>query len=745
MKILKNIAVFSLCFLIVFMTVIPCFAIEGTFDDTHYVVADKQTFISTFESYLFQRVNGNLVDIPETRLSALRERVSMYPDEIQIVTKDRIFCFGNDTYKAELSFYNSKGEYDTSTIGCYYFDFPQGANIHTSYFSTANPNDNSYSVKSWLEYLSCTNSSDIASYINNETDFSFKKFGNHTADWQVLYYDGNILKAILDYYDYLRGNYQQFYDVTNVGDNFLLFYDCLDSYKGKYNYEFFENDRFKNYLNSSVTFSDDVFYTSNVDTVETKSYQHKERLTFYVKINSEDNYSLSYDLNAQDGAGDGKGMSEEDIQNWIKSYLNTHTTCKHYENGSVSFISWYSHIRDFWFNGTAKFSLHKIATGNHSNVATEWQYYIKFYMPNSYTYAEGENTLFIGSRTVSNAVLFNPSTGKISAGGGGVGSRLDEADLGTMKSKSELLENGWKNGYPNTSGSYPYYIKMTCNGEEFLYFYFKEKPEVHSYFYTDNQIKYTVDMNNAVGYIYQPQYNISNQFDFSTAKITELNKTNISLEQIANAVSVGTDVTSLVTSANVGIVSFFFDIFKIWQSYEIDVLQSALNLNIVLWTNYTGTLANGLGNIRGYYCQFNWNVDGDRSFIRDNSDDNHDYSADIIHDIPTTQEMPTEVVTDTSGNIVNSYNNYTYNYYYTDNNGYVHGGGDDTYVATEPPDNNIQLPSNFDNYNFFSQLIQGSKTFSGFMQQALSFMPAWYWAIVGGGLILIVLCRVLGR
>ena len=739
-KFLKSVTVIFICLFVVFSNILPCIADGegggsasfGDEQDEHYVVADSNYIITKyFSNYDFETLSDELV-------SSIRSHVANYPNEIQVLYKNssglEIQCCRDNEYLGGN--FNFSLSQDVSLHGCYEFDFKNRSFNNNSY-SSKNTTQSWYTITH--DYFSCVNDSSLSAFVRN-TNFPYKSFH---SDWETSYYDGNILQAILNYYDSLHG--QQLYDVTSVGDNFLLFYDCLDSYKGKYNYEFFENDRFKNYLNSSVTFSDDVFYVSEVDTVTTGSYQHKERLMFYIKVNSEDNYSLSYDLNAQDGAGDGVGMSEEYIQNWIKSYLNTHTICKHYENGSVSFISWYSHIRDFWFNGTAKFSLHKIATGNHSNVATEWQYYIKFYMPNSYTYAEGENTLFIGSRTVSNAVLFNPSTGKISAGGGGVGSRLDEADLGTMKSKSELLENGWKNGYPNTSGSYPYYIKMTCNGEEFLYFYFKEKPEVHSYFYTDNQIKYTVDMNNAVGYIYQPQYNISNQFDFSTAKITELNKTNISLEQIANAVSVGTDVTSLVTSANIGIVSFFFDIFKIWQSYEIDVLQSALNLNIVLWTNYTGTLANGLGNIRGYYCQFNWNVDGDRSFIRDNSDDNHDYSADIIHDIPTTQEMPTEVVTDTSGNIVNSYNNYTYNYYYTDNNGYVHGGGDDTYVATEPPTHLSEISFSGNGYDFDTDLLSVSSNYLDFLKSALSFFPAWIWSLVGLGLTVVIFLRILGR
>lgn len=729
-------------FFIVSVTVQPCFADDegggGSSSFGPVVVNEltQQVFVENFFPADFDF--EEFVDSNSEFIIQLRQHVSDYPDEdFQMINFSydtvRFFCMRDSSYVNDdadyYSFTNSNNDYHYDDIQIY------------SEVSTSNYVDTLSYYQSKYMFTFGMNNASFRCFNNYDAYLNCCKY-NSDCTANIYYYSGNVLHLFLDYLDSLH--YQDLlYDVTGVGDNFLLFYDCFDSYKGKYNYEFFDNDRFKNYLNSSVTFDDDVFYTSTVDNVATINYQHKERLTFYVKINSDDNYSLSYNLNAQDGTS----MDDSDIADWIQTYLINHTTCKHYENGPVSFVSWYSHVNSYWFNGSVNFQLHKIATGNHSNVASEWQYYIKFYMPNSYSYAEGENTIFIGSRTVSNAVLFNSSTGKLSAGGNGVGSRIDEADVGTMKPKSELLQNGWKNGYPNTSGSYPYYIKMTCNGEEFLYFYFKEKPNVKSYFYTDNQIKYTVDMNNAVGYVYQPQYNISNQFDFSTEKIDELNSTNISLQQIADAVDVGADVTSLVSSS-IGvspIVSFFFDVFRVWQSYEIDILQSALNLNIVLWTNYTGTISNGLGNIRGYYCQFNWNVDGDRSFIRDNSDDNHDYSLDVIHDIPMTQEIPTEIVTDSSGNIISSFNNYTYNYYYTDNNGYIHGGGDDTYIATEAPTHLSEISFSGNTYDFATDLLGTSSNYLGFLKSALSFFPAWIWSLVGLGLSIVIFLRILGR
>lgn len=716
-------------------------SISGSFgDDVQAWSVDM--WKDKFPNTDFSKIKNSLSS--DLDYSMLRQRVADFPNEFQVIliTPTSInqpffssiinicYLFGNlENY--EDFYLRFPDNYSGSDLGKYYsfannqFELKNLPQISGKYYYSLSPS----------EFL---NSSKIVICNSLEWyNYMVERSGNASTDG-LYYYDGNILQSFLDVVD--SANYDDvLYDVSsNLGNHFIKFYDCFESYKGKYNYEFFKDDRFKNYLNSSFSFDDEIFYTSNVDTASSNvNYQHKEVLDFYVKINDEDNYNLSLRLNAQDSSK----MTDSDIQSFITQYLIDHSTCKHFDKGTVPFTTVYTEINNYWFKGTAKFSLHKVSTGNHTNVATEFQYYIKFPMPNSYTLLDGSSVggsvVFMGSRTVSNASLLSNNSL-------GIGSRIDEADNGDVRTRADLLRSGWRNGYSNTS-DYPYYIRILRNSEEFLYFYFKDKPNVKSYFYTDYQIKYTVDLTNMQGYIYHKNYNVSTDFDFSSSKINDLKSSRISFEDIVNAVELGSDISSLVVESSpyFPIVSFFFDIFKTFYSFDVSAYS---DLSLILWTNYTGQMSNGAGDMRGYLVQFNWDVGVDRAFIRDNSDDTHNYSEDVIHDIPTSQEMPTEVVTDASGNIVNSYNSYTYNYYYSDNNGNVHGGGDQTYTPTEAPtEKDLSSLVNYDNYDFLGQLIDSSRSYAGFIKEALSYMPVWYWAIVGGSIILVVILRILGR
>ena len=83
MKWLKSIVVFLICPLIVFISLFPCFAIEGSFSDSNFLT--KQTLVDNFFSSGF---DFSAFDSHPEFVSAMRSRVAEYPDEVQILSYD---------------------------------------------------------------------------------------------------------------------------------------------------------------------------------------------------------------------------------------------------------------------------------------------------------------------------------------------------------------------------------------------------------------------------------------------------------------------------------------------------------------------------------------------------------------------------------------------------------------------------------------------------------------------------------
>ena len=311
-KFLKSVVVIFICLFIIFSAISPFVADEEEFQ--HYVVADDEYIINKFSRWFGFNEN---IELNDDTLLFLRDRVATYPNEVQVLYKSstslQIECMGNDTYEDELYFHNSKGEYDVNTIGCLRFYFPSTID-DTTFFSTALPSRNSYKINQ--DFWTCTNEEALSSYINN-ANFSYKNNGSHVADWQVSYYDGNILQAILNYYDSLHG--QQFYDVDDVDGTYIKYYSAFDSFKGAYNNKFYGDDDIRNYLNSSVVFDDslvDVYYSSDIDTVDTADYyQHKEDITFYVQFKNETTHN---------------SLSALSDRTTVMNLMNSCTSVKHY-------------------------------------------------------------------------------------------------------------------------------------------------------------------------------------------------------------------------------------------------------------------------------------------------------------------------------------------------------------------------------------------------------------------------------
>lgn len=704
----KKLFVFFLCFLICVMSVSSAFADDEEFE--HYVVADDEYIINKFSRFFGFDENRELDD---DTLLFLRDRVATYPHEVQVLYKSsnylEIECMGNDTYKSELEFYNSKGEYDVNTIGCLRFRFPSTIADTTS-FSISSSTTNSYSIVQ--DFWTCTNEEALASYINN-APFSYK--GNHVANWQVSYHDGNILKVVLDYYDTLHG--QQFYDVDVDDGTYIKYYSAFESYKGAYNNKFYGDDDIRNYLNSSVVFDDslvDVYYSSDIDTVDTADYyQHKEDITFYVQFKDETTHN---------------SLSALTDRATVMNLMNSCTSVKHYTQNVISFSSWFSSL-----------DIHYYVNDKHQ---------FQFTMSNSYTYM---SKLMQGSRVDTNATLIsvNDEDENVYDGFGGL-----TDDLGT---KSDLRNKGWLNGYLNDD-SYSYRVDIYKNAEKYMQIYFKNKPKTTAHYYTDSQIKYVLDLASNKGYFYSVDYNLYKSFNFSDLEkisptilgtVIEImySHKDFSLNDLKsyidehNSITSGIDEIDFVLSTLHNLVRAYFDL-------DNDITNIKTH-NLLLWTNYTGDL--NRENWVGYHCRFNWDIDVDGSLTKSNSDDSHNYHDDVVKDILSDTEIATEVSTtiDENNNVISSYNttyNY-YNYYYADNNGNLHGGGDNTYIATEPPTASELVYQNaVSDFDFNAPTLWNyASSAMNFCKSAFTIFPSFIWLLIASGIVLVIALRLLGR
>ena len=704
----KKLFVFFLCFLICVISVFSVFADNEQTQDEHYVVADSNYIITKyFSNYDFETLSDELV-------SSIRSHVANYPNEIQVLYVNnsglRIQCCRDDEYLGGN--FNFSLSQDVSLHGCYEFDF-NNRSFNNNAYSSKNTTQSWYTITH--DYFSCVNDSSLSSFIRN-TNFAYKTFH---SNWQTAYYDGNILQAILNYYDSLHG--QQFYDVDDISGTYIKYYSAFDSYKGMYNEKFFGNDDIRNYLNSSVIFDDtlvDVYYSSDIDAVNTADYyQHKEDITFYVQFKDETTHN---------------SLSALTDRSTVMNLMNSCTSVKHYTQNVISFSSWFDSLNFRYY------------INNHHQ--------FQFTVSNSYTYM---STLFQGSRVDTNATLIsvNEQTENVYDGFGG----LTDDSLGT---KSDLRSKGWSNGYLNDD-NYSYRVDIYKNAEKYIQIYFKNKPKMTAHYYTDSQIKYVLDLAKNKGYFYSVNYNLYKSFDFSEiekvdnrlflAILQKMNiDKNISLANLQDyldenfsdvAVGIGSDTFLKRIELVYNLVKSYFDL-----DNDIDNVK---DYKLLLWTNYTGDI--NRDNWVGYHCRFNWDIDVDGSLVKSNSDDNHDYHNDVVKDILSDTEIATEVSTsvDEQGNIVSSYNttyNY-YNYYYADNNGNTHGGGDNTYIATEPPTASELVYQNaVSDFDFNAPTLWNyASSAMNFCKSAFTIFPSFIWFLIASGVVLVIALRLLGR
>lgn len=530
------------------------------------------------------------------------------------------------------------------------------------------------------------------------------------------YYSSNIATQFREWL-LSEGDDDVDYDVLKpLRGNSIKYYDCL-------NHSNLYSSGLDKYICSSADFSTNVYYSKDhLDDIAVNgdvNYDQKQEIRIYILLDEEvqrkiRGYFIQHKIN---GDTDTSFINDPDVLSSIYENVDTLGGFYYYNvQGSINFQTWIN---------TFCFSDERIKVYNN-------KYYYTFCMPDYYTLLKKPNNdVFLsGYKTVVNLPKadFADSPSNV----GGVGSRLDDATNG-IPSKSDLIGQGFKNGYPNNKGSFPYCITISQNGEVYQKWYFKDKPKLNSWYYSDKCIRYTADVSTSIGYVYIPSRNVSYEFDFK-----ELNGvTGDTINKIIDGVGAGLSVTAIATGENIplAVVSVVVDLISLYDFSGFDI-GTIKDKTFDFWTNYSGTSDNYIG----YIVTFNWSLENG-ALIKNNSDDNYDYSQAYKNDKPITEQA-----TDSNGTLITGNNYYyTYNYYYSDNNGNVHGGGDETYIPTEPPTASNIVSYDYGSYNFTSDLANNSAGFFDFIRSALSFMPWWVYASVGASIAVMIALRILGR
>lgn len=508
----------------------------------------------------------------------------------------------------------------------------------------------------------------------------------------TAYQCSNVYQSFLDY---LNAGQYNFTDIKLLDGykNLIKFYDQFDSPKGNYGINYYETPM-ENYINSGVMFKDDVYYQNSKLDDDKKAFQISQLVDFYIIPNESTQQSFT-NMRLFDFLDSNMSL------NAVDDYLKNNSCALYYdESGILETSDWYTkHI----VNGQS------IVTNFATNFKLGYwkdkqQFYIKFTMPDAYSRldnADKTSVILTGCHTKHSCQAVNPKTGEeISAG---FGKNINNADNAKRPSKKELLDNGWQRGYPNTQGDFVYKMTLNVNGEEYLYVYFANMPSVSSNFFSDNCIQYGVNFYGTKGYFYDPVNNVSHEFDmtnFSTDETRDFNNKNYFGSASVKVRDPLDAVKDFLGSSSQSVTADFLG---------IDISEFSNTFTAYFWTNYTGSLSAGY---KGYYVQFNWRLEGNEHFRKNNSDDTHNYDDDYKKDDAKK-----------------------------DNNGNTHGG------AVEKP---TEVPSynGFNNSDFQfdeNNLWNYATSFLNFCANAFLILPAFIWQLIACSIVIIIILRIAGR
>lgn len=645
---------------------------------------------SMFDKYLhdydFSDISyDNLLDISRKTSSCIVQFDKKYNSGYAFLSHCNFFMTDADiSYKTSTSNPTSGGFYASFFNRYQYFPHSDGFNHGQS--------DGSSKVFLSVSYNGTY--SDNYCYIVSDIDVYRSLVSQFPAFSDQIWFCDNPAKSFLDYFN--AGQYN-FTDIKLLDGykNLIKFYDQFDSPKGNYNVNYYDNP-LENYINSGVMFKDDVYYQNSKLDDDKKAFQISQLVDFYIIPNESTQQSFT-NMRLFDFLDSNMSL------NAVDNYLKENSCALYYdESGILETSDWYTkHI----VNGQS------IVTNFATNFKLGYwkdkqQFYIKFTMPDAYSRLENADktsVILTGCHTKHSCQAVNPKTGEeISAG---FGKNINNADNAKRPSKKELLDNGWQRGYPNTKGNYPYKMTLNVNGEEYLYVYFANMPSVASNFFSDNCIQYGVNFYGTKGYFYDPVNNVSHEFDmtnFSTDETRDFNNKNYFGSASVKVRDPLDAVKDFLGSSSQSVTADFLG---------IDISEFTNTFTAYFWTNYTGSLKAGY---KGYYVQFNWRLEGNEHFRKNNSDDTHNYDDDYKKD---------EAI--------------------KDNNGNTHGGAvEDATTGNVYGDNNFRNDDfNFDDNTLWSYANQ----FLAFAAKCFTVLPEWVWMLIGSSFVIIIILRLLGR
>ncbi len=643
---------------------------------------------SMFDKYLhdydFSDISyDNLLDISRKTSSCIVQFDKKYNSGIGFLSHCNFFmCDADISYKISTSNPTAGGIYASFFNFYQYFPHSDGFNHRQS--------DGSSQAFLGVSYNGTY--SDNYCYIVSDIDVYRSLVLQFPAFSDQIWFCDNPAKSFLDYVN--AGQYN-FTDIKLLDGykNLIKFYDQFDSPKGNYNVNYYDTP-LENYINSGVMFKDDVYYQNSKLDDDQKAFQISQLVDFYIIPNKSTQQSFT-NMRLFDFLDSNMSL------NAVDDYLKNNSCALYYDESEIlKTTEWYTeHI----VNGQS------IVTNFATNFKLGYwkdkqQFYIKFTMPDAYSRLENADktsVILTGCHTKHSCQAVNPKTGEeISAG---FGKNINNADNAKRPSKKELLDNGWQRGYPNTKGNYPYKMTLNVNGEEYLYVYFANMPSVSSNFFSDNCIQYGVNFYGTKGYFYDPVNNVSHEFDmtnFSTDETRDFNNKNYFGSASVKVRDPLDAVKDFLGSSSQSVTADFLG---------IDISEFSNTFTAYFWTNYTGSLSAGY---KGYYVQFNWRLEGNEHFRKNNSDDTHNYDDDYKKDDAKK-----------------------------DNNGNTHGG------AVEKP---TEVPSynGFNNSDFQfdeNNLWNYATSFLNFCANAFLILPAFIWQLIACSIVIIIILRIAGR
>lgn len=681
---MKKIISILIVILIICCSALPALATDGHYSYEIFIDSVLDTWVSDNDKEIFAK-NENF----ESYYASNKDKNSIvYYSYINGYVDFRIFTFVLESFSCDTNFITIQNKNRTlSSIN------------HSGYVDNSFSNISSFGTMSSNEGFIVVDSFELYE--------AFKSI-NSTCN---VYFADNPIRSVYEYVYDIDSYY--LCDKVDGYKSMLRYYDCFDSPAGVNDKVY--QDEYENWVSASVSFKDDVYFSSTkISNKEADNqFMHNEMFRFYIIPNEE--YQARFSADYNDSITAARAIAKE--------YMDNNIAVTHYSDGVISFVDWYqekilpSMPSSYSSSGFNVWKINKVAVSNDKNITVNGNdeprdiYYISFWMPDTYTYLDSQDghSVLSGYHTqhwypeidISNGIIINNS---------GFGSDISNSDFADHPDRDVLLQQGWQSGYPNNSGDYPYKITCNVNGEPYLNFYFSKMPGVTSTLYSNSMIKYSVDFFNTEGYIYDPVANCSTAFDF-TNLYTE-NDANFNTENYfeIGGLTLRDPIDAIVDFLGKSAEDFAMG--SLSTQLGVDYYDFSENFKMYLWTNYTGSIT--ANKYKGYYVQFNWNLEEADNFIKDSSSDDYDYSQDYLPD---------------DG--------------FKDNNGNTHGGGiiTDTSAGGSGSTDSTVTQFDFNDTNLWLY----ANGFLKFSAAAFTVLPGWIWALLGTSMTILIVLRILGR